>query len=357
MTAAALILAAGRSTRFGTDKLVAEFRGRPMIEHVIDAALAAGLSPVVVVVGPDREIRWPSVRIVVNPDPSLGISSSLQSGLAALEGESVSRVVVLLADQPLVSPAVIATLLAQPVERPIVVPRYAAGEPGNPVVLERSAWPFAAETSGDRGMVQLFAAQPGLVRYVDVPGANPDVDTAAQLSAFTLPVDPRSPQLIPPTSAVRDSYIVGEREMAREEGRPSAWLGDAARNFDAFVADRRAVRIMWTVPVTELWYVDGDTYIGTVMVRHELTLELERVGGNVGYHVVPSQRRRGHATRMLAEAVRLLCAEGNDSILVTCAPDNTPSRRVIERNEGRLVGEDAGVVRYEIKCRRSITPA
>jgi CTP:molybdopterin cytidylyltransferase MocA/SAM-dependent methyltransferase len=182
---AALVLAAGRSTRFGSDKLVAEFRGRPMVEHVLGAALAAGLSPVVVVVGPDREIRWPAARVVVNPDPSRGLSSSLKVGLNAVAGdEPVGGVVVLLGDQPMVSPAVIAMLLGAARDRPIVVPRYADGEPGNPVILERSAWPLAAQLRGDRGMVQLFATHPDLVRYVDVPGANPDVDTAAQLVAL-----------------------------------------------------------------------------------------------------------------------------------------------------------------------------
>ncbi|MEP7159356.1 MAG: NTP transferase domain-containing protein, partial [Chloroflexota bacterium] len=67
--------------------------------------------------------------------------------------------------------------------RPIVVPRY-GGVPGNPALLERAAWPLAVELSGDAGMSQLFRSRPELVRHVDVPGVNPDIDTPADLAAL-----------------------------------------------------------------------------------------------------------------------------------------------------------------------------
>jgi CTP:molybdopterin cytidylyltransferase MocA len=76
----------------------------------------------------------------------------------------------------------VAVVLGAPEDpaRPIVVPRY-GGVPGNPVLLERAAWPLATELIGDTGMSQLFRSRPDLVRYVDVPGENPDVDTAGDL--------------------------------------------------------------------------------------------------------------------------------------------------------------------------------
>ena len=48
--------------------------------------------------------------------------------------------------------------------------------------------------------------------------------------------------------------------------------------------------------------MDGTDYLGTVIIRHRLTPALEREGGHIGYHIVPGQRRRGHATQMLAQA-------------------------------------------------------
>ena len=69
--------------------------------------------------------------------------------------------------------------------RPIVVPRYSDGRTGNPVALEPEAFRLAATLTGDRGMSQLFTEHPHLVRYVDVPGTNPDVDTPTDLAAAT----------------------------------------------------------------------------------------------------------------------------------------------------------------------------
>ena len=105
---------------------------------------------------------------------------------------------------------------------------------------------------------------------------------------------------------------------------------------------------MWDVPVTELWYVDGSCYIGTVMIRHELTPRLRRDGGHIGYHVVPGQRRRGHATAMLAAACAWCRDLGLARVLVTTAADNVASRRVIEANAGVLEGCSDGVLRYWI---------
>src|SRR5260370_10713166 len=95
------------------------------------------------------------------------------------------------------------------------------------------------------------------------------------------------------------------RAQCADEGTPAEWLDEATRDFEAFVAARVAARLMWDVPVTELWYIDGERYIGTVMIRHELTPELRREGGHIGYHVVPGERRRGPATAMLAAAYYL----------------------------------------------------
>lgn len=144
------------------------------------------------------------------------------------------------------------------------------------------------------------------------------------------------PKLVPPTTAVMVSYLEGERAAAVDEGLDGAWVEDAAADFVAFVAHRSGERVFWDVPVTELWFVDGTTYIGTVVIRHRLTPALERAGGHVGYHVVPGHRRHGHATRMLAEAIPHCRCLGIRRLLVTCDPHNVASRRVIEANGGVL---------------------
>ena len=121
---------------------------------------------------------WRAEIQVVNPSPADGISGSVRLGLAALEGRATRRAAVLLGDQPLLSVEQLRIVLAA--QGAIVVPRF-AGVPGNPVVLDNSVWRLAAEMRGDRGMSQLFGAHPELVTYLDMPGSNPGVNTAADL--------------------------------------------------------------------------------------------------------------------------------------------------------------------------------
>ena len=93
---------------------------------------------------------------------------------------------------------------------------------------------------------------------------------------------------------------------------------------------------------------DGSNYLGTVVIRRELTPELARVGGHIGYHVVPSYRRRGHAGRMLAEALVFCAHFGLHRVLLTCEPINVASRKVIEANGGQYDGIADGELRYWI---------
>ena len=158
-----------------------------------------------------------------------------------------------------------------------------------------------------------------------------------------------APRLALPTSTVRGSFLAGTHAMCQEEGTSPDWLDDAAADFGSFAADRAAERELWGVPVTELWYIRQAEYLGTVMIRHRLTPELRRDGGNIGYHVVPGYRRQGHATAMLAAARARCRDQGMARLLVTCRDDNVGSRRVIEANGGvPELPDDAGICRYWI---------
>jgi molybdenum cofactor cytidylyltransferase len=186
---AAVILAAGSGTRFGGGKLLALIDGKPMLQHVLDLAADADLARVLVVLGADAAAieagcTWRSELRVRNYDPEKGISGSIKAGMWTLiRLNPVQRAVMLLGDQPFLRLDQLKTILAT--EGLVVVPRY-GGVPGNPVVLDRSVWSLVGELQGDRGFSQLFASHPELLTYIDVPGANPDIDRRADIDEINL---------------------------------------------------------------------------------------------------------------------------------------------------------------------------
>lgn len=194
MSAAAVILAAGAGSRFGGAKLLARIDGAPIVAHVVAAARVADLAPIVVVTGPDpgpiaEAVDGPDLILVVNPDPGRGLSSSIRTGIEAVEAivPPVDAAVVLLGDQPLVRPEVIRALvgrLAMATDHTVAVPRYPEGGGANPVALARGAFGLAAEATGDRGLGPVIAAHPDVVAEVDVDGTNPDVDTTGDLASI-----------------------------------------------------------------------------------------------------------------------------------------------------------------------------
>ena len=192
MRVAAVVLAAGSSSRFGSPKALAELEGKPILEHVLDAVREAGIDEIVVVLGHagdeiQQGIEWLDERLVRNPDPR-ELSSSLQIGLDALDESEppVQAAVLVLGDQPRTRPSVIRALIAatRTSELPIVVPRYAEGGGANPVLLRREAFDLADEAIGDRGLGPILEVRPDLVVWVPVAGSNPDIDTPADLAAL-----------------------------------------------------------------------------------------------------------------------------------------------------------------------------
>jgi CTP:molybdopterin cytidylyltransferase MocA len=179
----AVVLAAGASSRMGgSDKLLLEFDGRPMVRHAIEAASEGGCHQVVVVYASEQVKRAVdgAAELVHNPRAGTGMSSSLKVGLAALRLD-MEGALILLGDQPLVgSRAVIALLRSWRREgsRPAVA---MSGEGSRkwtpPVVIARDLWSEVNALEGDVGARQLFDAHPELLDLVPAAGRPDDIDT------------------------------------------------------------------------------------------------------------------------------------------------------------------------------------
>lgn len=142
------------------------------------------------------------------------------------------------------------------------------------------------------------------------------------------------PRLMKPTVAVRESWLQGERAARADDSGPTDVLDQAESDFTRFVAVRQGIRVLWNVPSSVWWYISGDQFVGELVIRHQLTAELERHGGHVGYEVAPAWRRQGHATAMLAEGLGKCRGLGLEKVLLTCDAANEASRRVILANGG-----------------------
>jgi molybdenum cofactor cytidylyltransferase len=181
---AAIVLAAGDSTRMGEPKQLLPLGGKPMVWHAASAACAAGLAQVVVVIGArasavQQALEDLPVEFIRNETWSAGMSTSLQAGLRALRPE-ITAVLVVLADQPTLSPGLLQALVERYEETgaPVVAPFY-KGQRGNPVLFDRAVFPELLAVKGDQGGRSLFARyREKLERFeTDDEGVLLDVDT------------------------------------------------------------------------------------------------------------------------------------------------------------------------------------
>jgi molybdenum cofactor cytidylyltransferase len=195
---AAVVLAAGRSTRMGAiNKLIAEIGGKPLVRIAAEQALASRAKPVIVVTGHEHErveaaLAGLPVRFVHNPDYADGLGTSLKAGIAAVPADA-DGVVVCLGDMPQVDAGLIDKLIAaiDPERGGLVVVPSIDGRRGNPVVWSRRFFHDLTAISGDIGARHLIGSYAEAVVEVPVAGeaALTDVDTPESLSAVKAEIE------------------------------------------------------------------------------------------------------------------------------------------------------------------------
>jgi molybdenum cofactor cytidylyltransferase len=204
-----ILLAAGTSSRMGAPKQLLPWRGEPLVRHAARQALGSKLDGLIAVLGHEAAaveaaLAGLPLRCVRNEGYASGQASSLRAGLAALPSEAEAAL-VLLCDQPLVSPALIDEILAafrQPLPDakdvarqgenlqrsafPVaVIPRY-EGQRGNPVLLARPLFAQLMGLEGDEGARRVLGRHATRVRWLDVgdAAAVTDVDTLEEYRAL-----------------------------------------------------------------------------------------------------------------------------------------------------------------------------
>jgi molybdenum cofactor cytidylyltransferase len=195
---AAVVLAAGRSTRMGgSNKLLAEIGGRPLVRIAVEQALASRAKPVIVVSGHERErlegaLKGLPVQIVHNPDFAQGLGTSVRAGIAAVPA-GADGAIVCLGDMPQVDAALIDRLIAAfaPEQGALAVIPTIDGERGNPVLWSRRFFPDLMAIEGDVGARHLISRYGEAVVEVPVSGkgALVDVDTPEALRGLKAEIE------------------------------------------------------------------------------------------------------------------------------------------------------------------------
>ena len=174
------VLAAGAGTRFGGGKLDAMLAGKRVGQRVIDAVAAAGLNPGLIVVPGHTpqfaaESGWPTVTNVCASD-GLGTSLAMAACAALARGRPL---LVLLADMPLVDPALLKALAAQS----CAATRYPDGKAGVPALADLAMLPALAELSGNVGAGPLLSSRHGVVLVEPPESMLLDIDRPEDLAA------------------------------------------------------------------------------------------------------------------------------------------------------------------------------
>lgn len=151
---AGVLLAAGTSSRMGRNKLLLEWNGETMVHGCARRAVAGGVSPLIVVLGPSAAAIRSALSdvpcdTVVNPEYESGMASSVRAGLAAVP-EAAAAVIILLADMPHVTGEMVGQMIQRyhTTRAPLVISEY-DGISAPPVLYDRLLWAELASANGE----------------------------------------------------------------------------------------------------------------------------------------------------------------------------------------------------------------
>lgn len=287
-TTAAVVLAAGSSSRMGTPKQLLRLDERPLLQHVLDNVRASEARGIVVVLGAsaeaiEREVDLRDVHVIRNEHYQQGMGSSLKAGISALPPDADSTLIVL-ADQPFVRSLTLDSLIAEHrrSKAEIVIPTY-RGFRGNPVLLDRTVFPEVMKLGGDVGCRAIFGDHPqGIVKLpVDDIGILLDIDRRGDLEALRNAGD-----LAGRERALLERADLTDRQVFARAPIPPE-LVIVGRDALAVALARLAKVLSFTVTVVDPLLEPSDLPEADRVLRE---LDFSRLGTNADRHVVVASR-------------------------------------------------------------------
>jgi molybdenum cofactor cytidylyltransferase len=173
---AAIVPAAGMSTRMGRNKLLLAFKGKALIAQAVDTLLESEVDEIIVVLGHEADkvkekLQGKQVTVIENPSYRQGMSTSIRVGLGAVSS-GTTAIMIYLADQPLLEAQDVNRLIRAFVEarkqgKSIVVPFF-RGQRGNPVILDSSYKEAILDVVGEVGCKRVIKRNPDKVLVVEM---------------------------------------------------------------------------------------------------------------------------------------------------------------------------------------------
>lgn len=182
---AAVLLAAGASSRLGKPKQLLLYKGKTFLQNVLSAAINAQLDPVIAVLGAEetiirKEIGEKNIYNVFNSEWQEGIASSIRCGLQELEkiAPNADAAILMVCDQPYITSSLLKDLLVtqQQTGKPIVASHY-NGVAGTPALFHKTIFPELLLLKGDKGAGKILREKTGQVATIPFPLGSIDIDT------------------------------------------------------------------------------------------------------------------------------------------------------------------------------------
>jgi len=182
---AAILLAAGDSSRLGKPKQLLLYKGRTLLQNALSTAISSRLNPIIAVLGADatfigKKIEETNIHIVYNPEWQEGIASSIRRGIQELEkmDPGADAAIIMVCDQPHITSSLLNDLLMvqQQTKKPIAASHY-NGVPGTPALFHKTIFPELLLLKGDKGAGSILRQQVSRVATVAFPLGAIDIDT------------------------------------------------------------------------------------------------------------------------------------------------------------------------------------